>query len=95
MNIDVLLQLLAKLCENRHQPVDREPAEIGFADAGEISGSDAGDFLRGAHHQLALVQHANDLGRKQGTKLFPSASGWSRSRNTLPLPRIIVKPSLI
>jgi hypothetical protein len=63
--------LLPGPCRNRHEPVDREAAEIGLSDARKIGRRDPGDVLRRAHRQFALIEHADDLRRQQGAELFP------------------------
>ena len=71
MDIDRHLNLLPEAGEDLHQPVDREAAEIGFADAGEVGRRDAGHFLGRAHGQLAFIEYADDPRRQQGAQLLP------------------------
>ncbi len=70
MDVDRHLDVLTEAGEDRHQSVDREAAEIGFTDAGEVGGGNAGHFLSGARGQPAIFQHADDLGRQKGAQLL-------------------------
>ena len=78
-----------------HKPVDGEAAEICIADALEIRRGDADQFLRGAHGELAVVEHPDDTRRRKRAQLLATASGWPRSRKTFPLSRMKSKSSLL
>src|SRR3954469_15923939 len=71
MNLNGDLDLLPKGSQDRHQPINGEPAEIGLADAGEIRCHDAGYILGRAHCQIALVKHADNTCSQQRPQLFP------------------------
>lgn len=67
--------LLSHPGKDRHQSVDGEAAEVRIAYAREVGGGDAGQLLRGPHGQLAVIEHATDLCRKQCTQLLAISVG--------------------
>jgi hypothetical protein len=51
--------------DDRHQTFHRQTPKIGVPDAGEITCIDSSQRLRFAHAELFLVEHFDDLRRKQ------------------------------
>jgi hypothetical protein len=75
MDIHRYFDLLAESAKNRHQPIDREAAEMGAADAGKVGGSDPGQRMRVANGQVRIVKHADDAGGEDRAQLLAVGVG--------------------
>lgn len=68
-NRDAHGNILIKFIEHRHEPVDGEAGEPRLADTREI-GSRKARFVGAANADTPIVQHGNDLRRKDSLELL-------------------------
>jgi len=64
------LDRLVQSPQNRHQPIDGEPAEVGPANTGKIRRRDASQIGRGPNGEPAVIQHTDNPGRQEGPQLL-------------------------
>jgi hypothetical protein len=65
-NREAHLNMPVEAIEDRDQPVNGKPGQVGMADAGQIRRLDAGQLCRGGPCQTTLPQNTDDLGRQVG-----------------------------
>lgn len=70
MHIDRNFNVLVEPVQNLHQAIDREAAEIGMSDAGEIRGAGAGGFLSLSNCHAGFIQHIDDPGCQDRAQLL-------------------------
>ena len=64
-----------ELAENRNQPVEREAAQLGIADAGKFGMRNAGQFLGIPRGKLSIVKRADNFRGNDRARLFQSGAG--------------------
>jgi hypothetical protein len=66
----VNIDLLPEAVQDGHQAVDRETAELGIADAGELAVIDPAQLCRLTGRQFLVIEHADNLGGQKGLGLL-------------------------